>query len=143
MALRYLGYRSRSEAEVRQYLQRRGHAPGTAQAVIEKLRSLRYLNEETFARDWALTRAQTYGPKRIEQELRSKGVGSTLIGKVLRETFEQVDEVEQARRLLTKNFKGGDFTEPKTLRRAASFLQRRGYGSNVVFNLLGCSIRDD
>ena len=145
MALRYLGYRSRSEAEVRQYLRRRGHGPGTAQSVIEKLRSLRYLNEEAFARGWALTRAETrgYGPKRIEQELSSKGVGSTLIGKVLRETFEQVDEVEQARRLLTKNFKGGDFTEPKTLRRAASFLQRRGYGSNVVFNLLGCSIEDD
>jgi regulatory protein len=140
-----LSYRSRSEAELRHYLRRRGHAAGTAEAVIDKLRSLGYLNEEAFARGWAAARAQGrgFGPKRIEQELRSKGIGSTLIRTVLRETFAEIDEVEGARRLLRKYFKGADLSQPRTLRRAAGFLQRRGYGSNVVFNLLGCSTEDD
>jgi regulatory protein len=144
-ALRYLGYRSRSEAEVRQYLCRRGHAPATAEAAIERLRSLNYLNDAAFARDWALTRAQTrgFGPKRIELELSSKGIDQGLIRESLREIFEQVDETEQARRLLAKHFKGGDLTEPRTLRRAAVFLQRRGYSSNVVSNLLRYSLEDD
>jgi regulatory protein len=145
MALRYLGYRSRSEAEVRRYLGRRGRAPGTIDLVTEKLRALKYLNDETFARSWALGRAQDrgYGPKRIEQELRAKGIGPSLIQDALRETFDEVDETAQARRLLTKHFKGGDFTEPKTLRRAVALLQRRGYSSKTVFNLLRCSLEDD
>ncbi|HEX5021347.1 MAG TPA: regulatory protein RecX [Candidatus Binatia bacterium] len=145
MALRYLGYRPRSEAEVRRCLSRRGCAPGAVDSVIEKLRSLHYLNDGTFARNWALGRAQGrgYGPRRIEQELKSKGVGQSLIRDALRETFVEVDETAQAKRLLTKHFKGCDFTEPKTLRRAVGFLQRRGYGSKVVFDLLRYSIEDD
>lgn len=113
--------------------------------MIQKLQSLHYLNEEAFARSWALTRAQRrgFGPKRIEQELRHKGIGQSLVRDALRETFEQVDETERAKRLLTRYFKGGDLTEPKTLRRAAAFLQRRGYSSNVIFNLLRYSIEDD
>jgi regulatory protein len=145
VALRYLGYRSRSEAEIRRYLSRRGYGPSAADSVTKKLRSLTYLNDETFARSWALARAQDhgYGPRRIEQELRSKGLDEPLIRAVLRETFDQVDEGERARRLLTKHFKGGDLSEPKTMRRAAAFLQRRGYSSKVVFNLLRYSIEDD
>ena len=145
MALRYLGYRARSEAEVRRYLGRRGCALGAVESATKKLRSLNYINDETFARHWALDRAQSggYGPKRIEQELRAKGVAQPLIKEALRETFDEVDETAQAKRLLTKHFKGGDLTEPKTLRRAAAFLQRRGYSSKVLFNLLRYSLEDD
>jgi regulatory protein len=145
LALRYLARRSRSEAEVRRYLDRRGYAPGAADPAIEKLRSLNYLNDESFARNWALARAQgqSYGPDRIGQELRSKGVDPSLIRQALRETFNEIDETKQARRWLDRHFKGGDLAEPKTLRRAAALLQRRGYGSKVVFNLLRYSIEED
>ena len=145
LGLRYLGYRSRSEAEVRRYLSRRGCPASVADPAIEKLRSLNYLNDENFARNWALGRAQgqSYGPKRIEQELRSKGVGQSLIRRAVRETFDEVDETKQARRLLDRHFKGSDLREPRTLRRAAAFLMRRGYGSKVVFNLLRFSIDED
>jgi SOS response regulatory protein OraA/RecX len=61
----------------------------------------------------------------------------------VREAFDEVDETQQARRLLERHFKGGDLTEPKTLRRAVAFLMRRGYGSKVVFNLLRYSIEED
>jgi regulatory protein len=113
--------------------------------VIEKLKSLRYLDDQAFARTWALGRAQDrgYGPRRLEQELRIKGVNQPLIEEALRQTFDEVDETGQAKRLLTKHFKGGDLTEPKTLRRAVAFLQRRGYSSKVVFNLLRYSMEDD
>lgn len=112
---------------------------------IEKLRSLNYLNDDSFARSWALGRAQgrSYGPRRIEQELRSKGVGQPLIRQALRQAFDEVDETSQARRLLERHFRGSDLTEAKTLRRAAAFLLRRGYGSKVVFNLLRYSIEED
>jgi regulatory protein len=105
---------------------------------LEKLCSLKYLNDETFARNWARSRAETrgYGPRRIEQELRTKGIGEALIREVVGETFGQVDEWKKAKSLLEKKFKSKQFDDPKMLRRAAGFLQRRGYSSKVIFDLL-------
>jgi regulatory protein len=144
-ALRYLSYRSRSEAELRQHLTRRGYAPGAVDSTTAKLRSLNYLNDETFAREWALARAQSrrFGPKKIEQELRSKGLAPALVREALRQTFDQIDEHEQARRLLSKRFKVIDIKDAKTVRRAAAFLERRGYSSKVVSNLLRYFAEDE
>ena len=145
LALRYLGYRSRSEAEVRQYLRRHGCAPALADPTIERLRSLNYLNDENFALHWALGRAQaqSYGPRRIEQELRQKGVGLPLIRKAIRQVFDEVDETRQAKRLLDRHFQATNLQDPKAKQRAVAFLLRRGFGSNVVFNLLGYRVEED
>ena len=80
-ALRFLGYRPRSEAELRSFLVQRGHSAAITERTLEKLCSLNYLNDETFARNWAHSRAETcgYGPNRIEQELRTKGIDQALI----------------------------------------------------------------
>ncbi|MGE5219788.1 MAG: regulatory protein RecX [Chloroflexota bacterium] len=144
-ALRYLGYRSRSEVEVRQYLRRRGCQPATADRVIDKLRSFHYLDDDAFARSWALARAQGrgYGPRRIDQELRKKGLSQALIRSALKETFDQVDEAASAKRFLAKRFKGENLREPRTQQRAAAYLQRRGYDSKVIFDLLHYSIEED
>lgn len=116
-----------------------------ADAAIDRLYSLKYLNDEVFARNLALSRAQTsgHGPRRIEQELRSKGIDPAIIREALRETFNQVDEEERARRVLAKQFINASLTEPKIARRAAAFLLRRGYSSKVIFNLLRYSIEED
>ena len=144
-ALRYLGYRSRSEAEVRRYLTQRGYLPAAIDGALRRLRSWNYLDDEVFARGWALARAQDrgHGPRRIGQELRSKGVSPALIRETLRETFDEVDETAQAKRLLAKRFAAVALKEPKTRAKAAAFLQRRGYSSKVIFNLLGYSTDED
>ena len=144
-ALRYLGYRSRSEIEVRRYLKQRGYLPAAIDGALRRLHSWNYLGDEAFARDWALARAQNraYGPRRIGEELRSKGISQTLIREALRDTFDQVDETAQAKRLLAKRFAGAALKDPKTGAKAAAFLQRRGYSSKVIFNLLGYSTEED
>ena len=143
--MRYLGYRSRSEAEVCQYLRRRGFLKTAVDTVIERLHSFHYLNDEAFARSWALARAQDrgYGRRRIDQELRSKGLSQAVIQDTLREVFDQVDEAASAKRLLARRFKGENFKELKTIRRAAAFLQRRGYDGKVIFELLRYPIEED
>ena len=143
--MRYLSYRSRSEAEVRQYLRRRGFLKTAVDPAIERLHSFHYLDDEAFARSWALARAEDrgYGRRRIDQELRSKGLGQALIQDTLRDIFDQVDETASAKRLLAKRFKGENFKDLKTLRRAAAFLQRRGYDGKVIFELLRYPIEED
>jgi regulatory protein len=144
-ALRFLGYRPRSEAELRNFLVQRGFSTAITERTLEKLCSLNYLNDEAFARNWARSRAETrgYGPKRIEQELRTKGIGQALIREVMRETFGQVDESARANSLLEKRFKSKQFDDPKMVRRAVGFLQRRGYSSKVIFDLLKYPLEDD
>jgi regulatory protein len=126
-------------------LAQRGYSIAIAEGMLEKLRSLNYLNDEAFARNWARSRAETrgYGPKRIEQELRTKGIGQALIREVMRETFGQIDESARAKSLLEKRFKTKQFDDPKMVRRAVGFLQRRGYNSKVIFDLLKCPLEDD
>jgi SOS response regulatory protein OraA/RecX len=45
--------------------------------------------------------------------------------------------------MLAKRFKNRQLDDQKTLRRAVGFLQRRGYSSKVIFDLLKCTIEDD
>jgi regulatory protein len=138
--LHYLAYRPRSEAEIRSYLLRRGYQPDVSDRVLEKLRSLNYVDDGSFARNWALAKAQSrgYGPKRIEQELRTKGIVPSVIREVIRETLDHCDEKTQAKKLLAKRFHSENFRDLKTLRRAAAFLQRRGYSNQVISDLLQC-----
>ena len=108
--------------------------------MLEKLRSLNYVDDGSFARNWALAKAQSrgYGPKRIEQELTTKGIVPSVIRQVIQETLDHCDEKTQAKKLLAKRFHSEDFRDLKTLRRAAVFLQSRGYSSEVISDLLQC-----
>jgi len=130
---------------VKNYLRRRGGADAVVDAAIEKLCGFNFINDETFARNWALSRAQSqgYGPRRIEQELKTKGVVDAVIRAVVKEIFDQEDEEKRARKILEKQFSSEDFQEPRVLRRAVAFLQRRGYSSKVIFTLLRYSIDDN
>lgn len=126
-------------------MRRRNVSPDIIENVLVRLRSLNYVNDETFARDWALSRAQShgFGPRRIEQELRAKGIVPATAREIVRQTFAQENEENHAKRLLSRRFKGQDLADAKVMRRAAAFLQRRGYGSKIIFDLLKLSIDED
>ena len=144
-AQRFLGYRPRSVAEVRDHLISRGYSATAVAATLEKLRSFSYLDDEKFARNWAASRFinRGYGPKRIEQELRSKGIREALIREVLRETCDPGCEAERAQLLLGKKFDDQNLADPKVVRRAVGFLQRRGYSSEIISALLKRPSQDD
>ena len=130
---------------MKSYLRRRGGSDAIVDAAIEKLSGFNFINDETFARNWALSRAQSqgYGPRRIEQELQAKGVADSAVRAVVKEIFDQQDEEKRARTILQKKFSSENFSEPRTLRRAVAFLQRLGYSSKVIFTLLGRPIDDN
>jgi regulatory protein len=105
---------------------------------LEKLGDLNYLNDEAFARNWAQSRIRggNYGAKRIEQELKAKGIGPSLRRQAIREACDRQSERENAKRLLERKFRDEPLSDPKILRRAAAFLQRRGYTGETIFDLL-------
>ena len=81
--------------------------------------------------------------RRIEQQLRTKGIAQPLAREALREVFAEADEEALARRLLAKRFRGQDLKEPKVRHRAVAMLQRRGFSAKIIFDLLQYSIDED
>ncbi|MFQ5682778.1 MAG: regulatory protein RecX [Candidatus Binatia bacterium] len=144
-AYKFLGYRARSEAEVRLKLTQLGFSQETVETTLEKLRSLNFLNDEAFARGWVLERVENrgYGPLRVEQELRRKGIANSLISRIMQEAFGQQEVKKKARKLLEKRFKGKDLANMKMLRRAVWFLRRRGYRNSLIAELLHQATRGE
>jgi regulatory protein len=128
-ALNLLGYRARSEAEIRARLRRYGYADETIENVVLRLQELGYLDDEEFARLKAHEKARRYGPRRVSATLRQSGVGEALTQEVVQEEFAGRSEVGEARSAAARRYneRGSD----AEARRVYGFLVRRGYSAEV------------
>src|SRR5262245_53087733 len=72
LALGFLGYRPRSDREVRDRLARAGYAESTTLTVLERLRELKLLDDAAFASFWLQQRRgpRPRGERVLRQELR-------------------------------------------------------------------------
>lgn len=141
-ALKFLGFRARSEQEVRVKLTQLGFPQRTVEATLNRLRNLSLLNDEQLARDLALSRAKHggYGHLRIERELLQKGISKSLTQRILSETVTEQGEKENAMALLEKKFKNKDLNDLRILRQADNFLHQRGYSDSLITELLKRSL---
>jgi len=128
-ALNLLGYRARSEAEVRERLRRYGYVEETIEGVVVRLQELGYLDDAEFARLKAHQKARRYGPRRVSVELKKSGVGEALAREVVEEEFAGRSEVGEARAAAARRYNGrGSDAEA---RRVYGFLVRRGYSAEA------------
>ena len=111
-ALEYCLMRPHSSKEVRDYLYRKtrptkvrrrttgelverpGVATEVTTRVYDRLVERGYINDESFARYWIENRSQTKGISRrkLQLELRAKGVDSSIVDQLLRDTSRSDDE---------------------------------------------------
>jgi regulatory protein len=144
-ALKLLAYRSRSGAELSQKLARAGFSSQEIEGALAKLRGLKLLDDEAFARSFARDRIENrgYGPLRVERELRFKGVAKAVIAEVLKESFDRERDSARSRAILERRFRGRDLKDLKTARRAVAYLRRRGYRDAVIAEVLRQPVGDD
>ena len=128
-ALYLLGLRDYACKELEQKLYTEA-TPEVAAAVVERLREVGLLDDERYAARLArsLSKIKHYPRRRIEQELRHRGISSMLIQTVLSEL--EGEDSEQALALLQKKYYN-KLNDPDSRRRAIAALARRGfsYGS--------------
>jgi regulatory protein len=128
--LHFLGYRPRSVAEVRQYLQQKDVSEAASEQVIERLRRARLLGDRAFAEFWVSNR-QSHRPKgawALRSELAAKGVDRDTVAQALEGLDEEGDALRAAERQALKLEQVDDAT---FRRRLVGFLQRRGFGYDV------------
>ena len=130
-ALGLLARREHSERELKAKLALRGHAAGEAGEAIDRLKDQRYQDDGRFAGSLARRRAaQGYGPRRIEAELKSHGLGDPAIRAAIASV--DVDWQELAAAQLHRRHRDAAVDDPAERARQAGFLLRRGFDAATV-----------
>jgi regulatory protein len=134
-AYRLLTYRPRSRAELAQKLQDRQFPAAVIEAVLDDLVRFGYVNDRQFAEQFASSRIRLrgFGRRRIEVELRNKGIDRQIINEALAGVLDIDAEIDTAKKAAARKLntmKAAD-REAK-YRRLAGFLERRGFSYDVI-----------
>lgn len=133
-AYNYLSYRPRSEQEIRDKLKEKYQAALIEKTVV-KLKELKYLNDNDFARLWVDSRGASRGKIALKNELLKKGVAKNIIESTL-ESINSGEELENAKALIESKSKYKNLTKNEAYKRVAPYLQRRGYSYNTVKKII-------
>ena len=133
-ALRLLGQRARSVAELRTRLLRQDYSPAIVERVITRLKELGYLDDAAFAQRWVETRQRTSprGAALLQRELLQHGIAGHVADQAVASAAG--DAYAQARRAAAPRRARLARTDFETFaRRLGGFLTRRGFPAGVVY----------
>lgn len=130
--LRFAMVRPRSQQEIYNYLVYKKKIPAIeVPPLIDRLESLGYVNDESFALWWIGQRqAQKKGRQLIAQELKQKGISPEIISHVLLVTPDSEETLAQEF-LFNKKRNLLRVPRDKVYQKALSFLIRRGFSYEV------------
>jgi regulatory protein len=141
-ALGALGRRMRSVAEMRRLLRNRVEidtelGQALVDLVVVRLKDAGYLNDTKYATAFSSYRRdnETFGRRRIETDLKIRGVHGEVIDKTVGEVFDDVNEEKQAREYMRRK----RLKKPEDQKQAARIfraLMRAGFGAKTIFTIL-------
>jgi len=130
-AIRYLGYRPRSETEVRQRLKKHGFEDDCTEKAIARLKEQGLVDDVAFARFWKDNR-ESFSPRSQRQmklELRRKGLAVDVIELVI----DEIDESDSAYRAALGKARRLPREDYQVFRRRlGAYLGRRGFGYDII-----------
>lgn len=153
--LEYTLIRPHSAKEIRDYLwrktrtirsrnrrtgelaEKKGISPAIADRVFDRLKEKGYVDDEKFARWWVENRNQRKGTslRRLEAELRGKGVPATIIQEVMNTTTR--DDLLELEKMIEK--KARKYDEQKLV----AYLLRQGFSYEDVRTAMARRITED
>jgi regulatory protein len=139
-ALRLLGRRDHSVAELRQKLIRRDVAEDVIQAVLAECLRLSYLDDARTARVLIERfKRKGCGLYRIRHELAQRGLSGERFRHLLENSLAPSEERELAQQALQKKLKtlGREPEQRKRMLRLQRFLRGRGFSDAVIMDVLG------
>lgn len=131
-ALRLLGYRERSVAELARKLAEDGYSGRTVTTVVDRMVELGLVDDARFARLWVRGRVSAgYGPRRVSRELKERGLSPEVIDEAM--TAEQdPDPVGRLRKSISSRWPCDRKQRESCIRR----LIARGFEMSVVLQVL-------
>lgn len=133
-ALYYLGYKMRTEAEVRKKLTEKEFSEDVIEKVMAFLAKYHYCDDKEYAIKFVKERLRLHpkGVYGLKMELRQKGIADKWITEALEET--DIDETTDAVMWIHKKTRGQDIAalDEKQKRKIYAFLQRKGYRWHTI-----------
>lgn len=131
----------RTTADLRRLMQQRVEPgePGESaiNAVIARLNQSGYLDDQSFAETYARLRKENekFGQRRVQQDLRHKGVPPNLIATTVEATYAQTDEESLARQYLSRK-RIPKPQSPKDTARVMRRLVAAGFSTGMIYKIL-------
>ncbi len=140
-AYRLLSMRPHSEKELEVKLREKGFPAVVIKEALEKLHDLKYLNDASFAVQWARNCAvnKLQGNRKIFITLKEKGVASQLIDDAIAAARLEISEEEAIAVLIKKKMAGkkAAILDIKAKQRIYQSLMGRGFPPGLILNKLG------
>jgi regulatory protein len=132
-ALRLLSIRARSRHELENALAGMEIVAGVRNGILEELRELGLVDDVRFAREYAGVRVERkhVGPHRLRFELGKFGLSSTIVDRVLDESFPSGRQDELAWEIVRKRL-GSRKPDERDVRRINDLLKRKGFDYSVI-----------
>jgi regulatory protein len=131
----------RTQVELRRLLQQRAEhgerGDSAVNAVIARLKQNGYLNDAAYAETYARLRQENekFGPRRVRNDLRQKGVSATLTEKTIDASYAATNEETLARQHLARK----RIRKPENDKETARVMRRlvaAGFSTGVIYKIL-------
>jgi regulatory protein len=146
-AYRLLSLRPHSEKELGKKLREKGFSAAVVKEALEKLRELNYLDDASFAVQWARNLAvnKLWGDRKIFVSLREKGVDAELISAAVEKARREISEEEAIAFLIKKKAlrKKADILDLKEKKRTFQSLMGRGFPPGLILKKLGKTAQEE
>jgi regulatory protein len=140
-AVKALGRQMRTTANLRRLMQQRAE-PGDSgesaiDAVLKRLKENGYLNDAAFAETFTRLRKENekFGQRRVQQDLRNKGVPTNLIATTVDAAYAETNEETLARQHLERK----RIPKPTNEKETARVMRRlvgAGFSTGVIYKIL-------
>jgi regulatory protein len=141
-ALRLLGGRAYSIGELREKMRQHAERQENVDAVMARLKELRYVDDRKFAENYAASRLENegLGKMRVLRDLRQRRVAPQLAQQVTERTFQSTDETELIEAFLKRKLRGKQLgphlKDPKNLAAAYRRLRYAGFSPGASIRVL-------
>ena len=146
-ALRLLGYRARSEHEIRSRLHQKGFERDIIEETVRFLKKYNYIDDYAFAKTLVNDELNLKhsGEALIKQKLLQKGISKEIIQSVLSEILDEEESLAACKTLAGKKLNTSYRNDaPKDkMRKLVVFLQRRGYPYSIIKKAVRELLDDD
>lgn len=132
-ALKLLGYRGRSEAELRERLARKGFPEDAVARVVSSLKQAGYLDDRALAENLKrqVLENKLLGFAGVKVFLMKRGLSAEVIESVM--DYDEEREMKNVQKLVDKKCASmGNYLTQNDKRRLWHFLARRGYSSGII-----------
>jgi regulatory protein len=135
-AVKLLAAKARSVLELRErLLEKRWTDAGIVDEVVEKLKEYKYLDDEQFAHDFAISnlRQKPQGKRRLQQTMSRKRLDKETVEAAITDAFEKIPESEMISQAIEKRLRlKGQPATRQDLKKFYDHLLRQGFGYDLI-----------